>query len=352
MTYEDNRAGPSQHELEPGRYDAPAGGVDEEEEISADLLEEIEELEALELEHPDEPAPEDAIADDMDSQRQEKVVRNDLETDELPLDGLSLYLKAIRHPLLKPHEEVSLSKRIEKGDLSAKDRMIEHNLRLVVGIAKGYRGLGLDFIDLISEGNTGLIRATEKFDHRKGFRFSTYATWWIRQSITRAIADKGRTIRVPVHTLEKARKITQAAELIEQQDGVEMASPEQIAELTGLELEVVLETQATVIDRKTVSLDKPVGEDNDSKLGDFIEDKEVDVVDETVQNLQAENLREALNGLPYQTRRMLELRFGLGEEAPASFSEIGARFGLSHQTARATISKALTKLRKEYPSLG
>ncbi|HEX4734265.1 MAG TPA: sigma-70 family RNA polymerase sigma factor, partial [Thermoleophilaceae bacterium] len=231
-------------------------------------------------------------------------------TVEPSLDSLRLYLRSIgKVPLLTAEQEVSLAKRIERGDMVAKTHMVEANLRLVVSIAKGYLGRGLTFLDLIQEGSLGLIRAVEKFDYRRGYKFSTYATWWIRQAVTRAIADKGRTIRIPVHMVEKLNKVVHVERQLVQSLGRE-PSPEEIA----LELECTPREVRDILrmSQQPISLEKPIGEEEDSELGDFVEDEMAESPFEIAsENLRKENVHRALLALPQREREVIEMRFGL-----------------------------------------
>jgi RNA polymerase primary sigma factor len=255
-----------------------------------------------------------------------------------------MYLKEIgKVPLLTAAEEVILAKRIEAGDLAAKQRLVESNLRLVVSIAKKYIGRGMQFLDLIQEGNLGLIRAVEKFDYRKGYKFSTYATWWIRQAITRAIADQARTIRIPVHMVETINKLIRVQRHLLQEYGRE-PTPEEIAELMDFTPEKVREVLK--ISQEPVSLETPTGEEEDSHLGDFIEDEEAVVpVDAASFALLQEQLQTVLETLSIRERKVIQLRFGLLDGHPRTLEEVGREFGVTRERIRQIESKTLSKLR-------
>jgi RNA polymerase primary sigma factor len=259
---------------------------------------------------------------------------------EPSLDSLRLYLREIgKVPLLTADQEVTLAKRIERGDCLAKQHMIEANLRLVVSIAKGYFGRGLSFLDLIQEGSLGLIRAVEKFDHRKGFKFSTYATWWIRQAITRAIADKARTIRIPVHMVEKLNKVVHIERQLVQRLGREPL-PEEIA--TELEIEVGEVREILRISQLPISLEKPVGDDDDMSLGDFVEAESP--YETTTISLRREDVELVLAALPERERRVLELRYGLAGDEPNTLEEVGQAFGVTRERIRQIENTTLRKL--------
>ena len=272
---------------------------------------------------------------------------DNLETVDVKVnDSVKLYLKEIgRHQLLKPQEEQELAKRIVAGDESAKHELINANLRLVVSIAKHYIGRGMQFLDLIEEGNLGLMKAVDKFDYTKGFKFSTYATWWIRQAITRAIADQARTIRIPVHMVETINKITRvhrqltqelgrdptAEEISERMDG--SLTPERIREISSLALE-------------PVSLESPIGEEDDSHLGDFVEDKDsISPTDYTTQSMIRDALYSVMNDLTDREERVLRLRYGLDDNRPRTLEEVGKEFNVTRERIRQIEAKAIRKLR-------
>ncbi len=278
------------------------------------------------------------------SEEEEFLGLLDVTIDHSVDDPVRMYLREIgKVPLLTAEEEIELARLIEKKDVEAKRRLTEANLRLVVSIAKRYMGRGLLFLDLIQEGNLGLIRAVEKFDYRLGYKFSTYATWWIRQAVTRAIADQARTIRVPVHAVETMNKLSRVQRELSQKNGREPTAAE-IAVALGVSIGKVREIQKVA--QEPVSLETPVGDEDDSELGDFIEDVEADQPLEVVfRQLRHEELFRVLDSLPARDRKVLELRFGLKGERPRTLEEVGDRFGVTRERIRQVEAKTLHRLK-------
>ena len=297
--------------------------TEDEEEEPDDLLLETDEIDMdVDVEHIDFSAPDGVSID----------------------DPVRMYLKEIgKVPLLSAEEEIELAKRMEAGDDAAKKRLAEANLRLVVSIAKRYVGRGMNFLDLIQEGNLGLIKAVEKFDYRKGYKFSTYATWWIRQAITRAIADQARTIRIPVHMVETINKLIRVSRQLLQELGREPL-PEEIAEEMDIPVERVREILK--ISQEPVSLETPIGEEEDSHLGDFIQDENVPVPAEAAAaTLLKEQLSEVLGTLTEREQKVLRLRFGMDDERARTLEEVGREFNVTRERIRQIEAKALRKLR-------
>jgi len=266
-------------------------------------------------------------------------------TIEPSLDSLRLYLRSIgRVELLTAEQEIELAQRIERGDMVAKRHMVEANLRLVVSIAKGYLGRGLTFLDLIQEGSLGLIRAVEKFDYRRGYKFSTYATWWIRQAVTRAIADKARTIRIPVHMVEKLNRVAHVERQLVQRLGRE-PEPEEIA--AELRCSVRDVRDILRVAQLPVSLEKPIGEEDESELGDFVADETAESPFESAtESLQRQDVQRALNALPERERQVIELRFGLRGHEPLTLEEVGRAFGVTRERIRQIETNTLKKLKQ------
>jgi len=274
----------------------------------------------------------------------EVVPKLDLSVKTPTNDPVRMYLKEIgKVPLLTAVEEVALAKRIERHDMEAKRKLIEANLRLVVSIAKRHVGRGVSFLDLIQEGNLGLIRAVEKFDYRKGYKFSTYATWWIRQVITRAIADQARTIRIPVHMVDATNRFIRVQRQLLQDIGREPTREEIAAEMGTTPQKV---REILKISQEPVSLATPIGEEGDSQLGDFIEDKHaVKPVEAVTEIMQEEKLNQVLSTLTHRERKVIELRFGLKGEHPRMLEEVGQKFGLTRERIRQIEAQTLAKLK-------
>ena len=293
-------------------------------------------IEVVEEPQPEEPAPAPAAAAPQES----------------TTDALQLFLReAGRHPLLTAPQEVELAKKIERGDMHAKQQMIQSNLRLVVSIAKNYRNQGLPFLDLIQEGTLGLIRAVEKFDWRRGFKFSTYATWWIRQAVARALADKARTIRMPVHIVERLQKMNRAERTLWTQLGRE-PTLEEIAEEASLPLQQAIEVRAAA--RASTSLDQPVGETEDAVFGDFVAGDGPLPEEQVELSLRSQALKEALAALSDRERQVVVLRYGLTDAEPKTLEEIGRRLGLTRERVRQIELDSLKRLAslREMESIG
>jgi len=282
------------------------------------------------------------VSDDCANDKPVVAHYNHDELATMTSDTLQLFLRDVRrHPLLSADEEVDLAKRIERGDLEAKERMVNSNLRLVVSLAKKYQGHELALLDLIQEGILGLIRAAEKFDWRKGYKFSTYATFWIRQAIQRGLANQGRTIRIPVHIGQRERKIARAERELAAQHG-RPPSDEEVAAAAEITLDELLETREVM--RTITSLDRPVGEEGSTELGDLLASDEIAPHEEVEIGLRDETVRAALEQLPEQEREVIGLRYGLGGDDPTPLREAGRRLGLSPERVRRIEHKALERL--------
>ena len=291
----------------------------------SDVFEEDDSIEPLVLDEEDEPSDE-ALPEDLYTS-----------------DALGTYLREIgRHPLLTAADEVTLAKLIEKGDDAATVRMVSSNLRLVVSIARRYRSTGIPLLDLIQEGNLGLLRAVEKFDWRKGFKFSTYATWWIRQAIQRGIADRGRTVRLPVHIHEQLVRLRRERRDLEATLGRE-AAPDELARAAGMPVTRVLQLLGAGL--APISLETPVGDSGESTIGDFVSDEKDELFGDVMRAVGRQELERALSTLPERERMILALRFGLTGEEPMTLERIGERFGLTRERIRQLEAKALAKLR-------
>ena len=302
-------------------------------------------VDILQITDDDEEEPtldEDVIAEGEDVEKIDFTDTGDISS--TTQDPVKMYLKDIgKVPLLSAEEEIELAKRMEAGDEMAKKKLAESNLRLVVSIAKRYVGRGMLFLDLIQEGNLGLLKAVEKFDYRKGYKFSTYATWWIRQAITRAIADQARTIRIPVHVVETINKVTRVSRDLLQKLGREPL-PEEVGEVMGLPKERVQEIMK--IAQEPVSLETPIGEEEDSHLGDFIQDESIPTpVEATNQTLLHEQLDEVVSTLTEREQRVIKLRFGWDDGRPRTLEEVGKEFNVTRERIRQIEAKALRKLR-------
>lgn len=316
--------------------------LDDDDEVAVDDVEDVEDIDDVDV---DEDLEDEEEMDAL-SKRDLSDLNTYVRSGTMQLnDPVKMYLKEIgRVPLLKPDEEPDIAKRIENGDEEARAILISSNLRLVVSIAKKYVGRGMLFLDLIQEGNMGLVKAVEKFDYRKGFKFSTYATWWIRQAITRAIADQARTIRIPVHMVETINKLTRVQRQLVQELGRDPSAEEISARLDGISPEKVREIQKIALE--PVSLETPIGEEDDSHLGDFIEDKDALSPDQYASNqLLKDEINNVLAGLTEREEKVLRLRFGLYDGRTRTLEEVGKEFNVTRERIRQIEAKALRKLK-------
>lgn len=322
-------------------------GIVMEEELDEDIVKDEEDLVGDEVDTDED--VDDEIGDidysNVDEQEEEKYKEYADTSINKNYDNVKIYLKSIgKVPLLKSDEEREIAKRVQEGDEAAKEELIVANLRLVVAIAKKYVGRGLLFLDLIQEGNLGLVKAVEKFDYTKGFKFSTYATWWIRQAITRAIADQARTIRIPVHMVETINKLTRVQRQLVQELGREPSAEEIAEKLGNITPEKVREIQKIALD--PVSLETPIGEEDDSHLGDFIEDKHAISPDEYAsKELLKDEINNVLSTLTERERKVLQLRFGLIDGRQRTLEEVGKEFNVTRERIRQIEAKALRKLK-------